>query len=84
MTNRERVLNYVLKNPNATVARITEDLKISTTSVTQHHLVHLRLDGLLPEKVPLRVQRALKYKDLLIKATNDALKELNKIIKNEE
>jgi len=80
-TRREKVLKYVLENPNATVQEITTGLYFSSTSVTQHHLVKLRVDGELPEKIPLKIQRALKYKKLLLESTAEAIEELNQIIK---
>lgn len=57
MKNRERILEYMLVNPGTPVAKITAALGLSSNSITQHHLVRLRIDGLLPPAV----QRGLKY-----------------------
>jgi hypothetical protein len=76
--NRQKVLCYMLAVKNATVAQITKDLGISSTSVTQHHLKQLRIDGLLPPIIPLSKKKAVKKKEALLKV----IAELDKIINN--
>lgn len=78
MSNRQKVLCYMLAAKNATVAQITKDLGISSSSVTQHHLTQLRIDGLLPPFIPLSKRKALKKKEMHLKA----IIELDKIINN--
>lgn len=78
--NRARIREFVKENPSATVSHITSSLGISSTSVTQHHLTRLRLKGELPEKLSLKVQKALKCKEMLVNATREAIAELEKII----
>lgn len=78
-SNRRKVLNYMLERDNVTVAQVTKELGISSTSVTQHHLNKLRIDGLLPPLIPLSKKKALRKKAALLKV----IVELDRVINNE-
>ena len=78
--NRKKILDYMLQKPNATRIEVQQKFNISSTSVVQHHIVSLRKDGLLPAKFPVKIEKAIKQKELLLKVIKETIKELNDIL----
>lgn len=76
MSNRKIIIDYVTKNPFATIREIQEALSISSSSVVFHHLCKLREDGLIGHHAPKAIIRAKKRKDLLLESLKEIKREL--------